>query len=202
MSFIEIYSMLKSENIDRDILYSLICKKIADKKVLKLTRKILDSTKDYDVIYGKSLPIGNYSSQMFANIYLNELDKYLKETLRLKFVYRYMDDVVIILESKVKAKEVLRLIGIFLGEILGLSLNSKTNIFKISQGVNFCGYKINVNSMKLINRGKKKVVKKIKYIRYMIENGKTDISSAKRLLTGHLGYMQIADVGGIVKKYF
>lgn len=190
------------ENIDRDILYNLICKKIADKKVLSLTRKILDSTKKYDVVCGKSLPIGNYSSQMFANIYLNSLDKYLKEILRLKFVYRYMDDVVIILESKAKAKEVLKLITIFLKEELKLTLNSKTNIFKISQGVNFCGYKINVKRMKIRNSGKKKLVKKMKCIRYMAETGKIDISYAKKLLTGYVGYMKIADVDGIVKKYF
>lgn len=190
------------ENIDRNILYGLICKKIADKKVLDLTRKILDSTKDYDITNGKSLPIGNYSSQMFANIYLNELDKYLKETLRLKIIYRYMDDVVIILENKSKAKEVLKLITIFLEERLNLRLNSKTNIFKISQGVNFCGYKISNGRMKLRNRGKKKVAKKMKYIRWGIENRMISISDAKRLLTGHVGYMKIADVDGIVKKYF
>lgn len=190
------------ENIDREILYGLICKKIADKKVLELTRGILDSTKDYDVTTGKSLPIGNYSSQMFANIYLNELDKYLKETLRLKYVYRYMDDIVIILQNKDRAKEVLKLITIFLDERLKLKLNSKTNIFKISQGVNFCGYKINVNKMKLRNRGKKKVVKKMKYIRHMLDNNNLDLFSAKKLLAGHVGYMKVADVSGIVKKYF
>lgn len=190
------------ENIDREILYNIICKKIADKKVLYLTKQILDSAKNYDIVVGKSLPIGNYSSQMFANIYLNELDKYLKERLRLKYVYRYMDDLVIILENKEKAKEVLRLITVFLDEKLKLDLNSKTNIFKISQGVNFCGYKINVDKMRLRNRGKKKVAKKIKYIRYMIENKNMNLHDAKRLLTGHVGYMKIADVAGIVKKYF
>ena len=190
------------ESIDREILYKLVCKKIGDKKVLALTYKILESAKEYDVICNKSLPIGNYSSQMFANIYLNELDKYLKETLRLKYVYRYMDDIVIILENKSKAREMLKLITIFLEEKLKLKLNSKTNIFKISQGVNFCGYKINESRMRLRNSGKKKVAKKIKYIRYMIENKNISIFEAKKLLTGHVGYMKIANVDGIVKKYF
>ena len=68
----------------------------------------------------------------------------------------YMDEVVIILENNEKAREVLRLITVFLDEKMKLKLNSKTNIFKISQSVNFFGYKINVNKTKLRNRGKKK----------------------------------------------
>ena len=56
--------------------------------------------------------------------------------------------------------------------------------------------------MRLRNRGKKKVAKKMKYIRYMVNKDLLDIPSAKRLITGHVGYMKIADVDGIVKKYF
>ncbi len=78
------------ENIDRNILYEIICKKVKDKKFLWLTKNILESSKGYDNILGKGIPIGNYCSQMFANIYLNELDKYMKEKLRLKYIYRYM----------------------------------------------------------------------------------------------------------------
>ncbi len=87
-------------------------------------------------------------------------------------------------------------------EKLQLKLNSKTNIFKIKQGVNFCGYKINRYSMRIRNRGKKKVVNKLKYVRYMIKQNEMSIREAKRLLVGHVGYMKIADVKGIVQKYF
>lgn len=190
------------ENIDRKVLYEIISKRIKDKKFLSLTRKILDSTKDWDMRHGVSLPIGNYCSQMFANIYLDELDKYLKEKLRLKYVFRYMDDVVVILETKEKAKEVLNLVKTFLLEKLHLELNKKTQIFKVTQGVNFCGYKITKRGIRLRTRGKKKVVQKLKYIRYNIRKGNMSIPDAKRLLAGHMGYMCIARVDGIVKKYF
>ncbi len=190
------------ENIDRSILYEIISKRIKDKKFLELTRKILDSTKDWDTKEGVSLPIGNYCSQMFANIYLGELDKYLKEKLHLKYVFRYMDDIVVFLETKEKAKEVLDKVRIFLREKLHLELNKKTQIFKVTQGVNFCGYKITGRGLRLRNRGKKKVVQKLKYIRYSLKQGNMSIEDAKRLLAGHMGYMCIADVRGIVKKYF
>lgn len=190
------------ENIQRKILYEIISRKITDKKFLYLTSKILDSTEEYDVKRGVSLPIGNYCSQMFANIYLNELDKYLKEKLHLKYVFRYMDDIVIMLETKETARKVLKNVRVFLCNTLKLELNHKTQIFKLKQGVNFCGYKITKRGLKLRNRGKKKVVQKLKYIRYNLKNMNMTIKEAKRLLAGHMGYMSIADVQGIVNKYF
>ena len=84
------------------------------------------------------LPLGNYTSQMFANIYLNELDQYIKHKLKCKYYFRYMDDMVILLPNKEIANNVLNDITIFLKEKLGLTLNSKTRIFKYKQGVNFC----------------------------------------------------------------
>ena len=139
------------QNIDKDILYNILKRNIQDKRVLWLIKEIIYSNvKDKEQYQKqenidtsiKSLPIGNYTSQIFANIYLNELDKYVKEELRCKFYYRYMDDEVILLESKEKAIEILNKITLFLKEKLKLELNSKTQIFKSKQGVNFCGYKI------------------------------------------------------------
>ena len=126
------------QNIDKRILWKILKKKIKDKKLLWLTREILLSTEGM-----VGLPLGNYTSQMFANIYLNELDQYAKHKLKCKYYYRYMDDIVIMCESKEIAKDYLSKISKFLDEKLHLTLNSKTRIFKDIQGVNFCGYKIN-----------------------------------------------------------
>jgi len=73
-------------NINRKILYEIMKKKISDSKLLKFTKKIIFDSKDE-----KGIPIGNYTSQFFANIYLNELDHYVKEVLRVRFYVRYMD---------------------------------------------------------------------------------------------------------------
>ena len=75
------------ENINKEIMYKILQRKIKDKKVIWLTKEIIYSNE------GKTgLPIGNYTSQIFANIYLNELDQYLKHKLKCKYYFRYMDD--------------------------------------------------------------------------------------------------------------
>ena len=93
---------------------------------------------------------------MFANIYLNEIDQYVKHKLKVKYYFRYMDDSVIMVETKKEAKDVLDKIRIYLKKNLELELNSKTQIFKSKQGVNFCGYKIKENNLRIRDRRQKK----------------------------------------------
>ena len=92
----------------------------------------------------KGIAIGNYTSQVFANMYLNELDQYVKHKLKVKCYYRYMDDAIFLISNKEEAKDILYRVKTFLKENLKLELNQKTQIFKSKQGVNFCGYKINI----------------------------------------------------------
>ena len=137
------------QNIDKSILYNILQIKIKDKKLLWLTKEIL-----YSNGVEKGLPIGNYTSQCFANIYLNELDQHAKHTLKLKYYFRYMDDIVVMVKNKKEAIQKLQQIREFLTTNLKLELNSKTQIFKSSQGVNFCGYKINEYRLKIRTKGK------------------------------------------------
>lgn len=137
------------ENINKNILHDILQRKIKDPKVLWLTREILYSNE-----CETNLPIGNYTSQMFANIYLNELDQYVKHKLKGKYYFRYMDDAILIRRTKEEVKSDLENIKIFLSEKLKLELNKKTQIFKSKQGVNFCGYKINEYRLKIRDKGK------------------------------------------------
>ena len=146
--------------------------------------------------------IGNYTSQMFANIYLNEYDWYVKRNLHIKYFSRYMDDSIILVKTKQEAIQALENIERFLKENLHLELNSKTQIFKSSQGVNYCGYKINEYRLKIRDKGKKKLKKKIKYLRYEIKNGRMTSKDAKRYLAGHLGYLKIANTRNLKLKLF
>lgn len=93
---------------------------------------------------------------MFANIYLNEIDQYIKHKLHIKYYFRYLDDSIVIVKEKQQAINVLEKISKFLEENLQLKLNKKTQIFKGKQGVNFCGYKINEYRMKIRDKGKRK----------------------------------------------
>ena len=139
---------------------------------------------------------------MFANVYLNELDQYVKHELKIKYYYRYMDDAVFLLENKDYAKEVLLKVKTFLMENLKLELNQKTQIFKGKQGVNFCGYKINAHRMKLRDNGKRKLKDKIKYLKYEIRSGRMTSKDAKKYLAGHMGYVKYASKYNLMKKLF
>ena len=148
------------DNIDKKILLDILEKRIKDKDVMWLINEILYANKRE-----KGLEIGNYTSQMFANIYLNEYDWYVKRNLHIKYFSRYMDDSILLVKTKKEAIQALENIKRFLKENLNLELNSKTQIFKSSQGVNYCGYKINEYRLKIRDKGKKKLKKKIKYLR-------------------------------------
>ena len=95
------------DNIDRGILLKIIERKVKDKDFLLFTKKLLNSSSMYDKKENIGLPIGNFSSQMFGNIYLNEVDKYAKEKLKCKYYFRYLDDTCIICKNKEEARYVL-----------------------------------------------------------------------------------------------
>ena len=185
------------DNINKEILLNIIKKKIKDENILWLINEILYAQKRE-----KGLEIGNYTSQMFANIYLNEIDQYIKHNLKIKYYCRYLDDSIVIVKTKKEAKNALEKIKIFLKENLGLELNKKTQIFKNKQGVNFCGYKINEYRMKLRDKGKQKLKKKVKKLTLKIKNGEITSKEAKKYLAGHRGYIKYADANNLLEKLF
>lgn len=182
-------------SIDKKILYKILKKRIKDEKLLWLIRQILSAQERQ-----KGIEIGNYTSQTFANIYLNELDQYATRKLKIKKYYRYMDDIVILARNKNEAKEYLNEIKEFLQKKLELELNDKTNIFKAKQGVNFCGYKINEYRLKVRNKGKNKFKKKVKNLLKEIKEENISSKDARQYLTGHLGYFEIANTYNLKQK--
>ena len=184
-------------NINKEKLYEIIARKIKDEDVLWLIKEIIYSKKE-DV----GIPIGNLTSQLFANIYYNEADQYIKHVLKVKYYYRYMDDSVILMENKEELKETKKKLEKFIKEELGLEFNSKTNIFKAKQGVNFCGYKINEYRMKLRTKGKKRIKQNIKRLKLKIQKGEMTSKEAKKYLCGHFGYLKYANTYNFVNRYF
>ena len=140
-------------NIDHDILKEKLRRRIKDKDVLDLLDKIIDN-------YDKGIPIGLMSSQIFAIFYLDSLDKYIKEILKIKYYVRYQDDMVLIHYDKEYLKECLRKIEEELSKLM-LKVNNKTRIYKNNENMSFIGVKRNG---KLVNyqKTKRKVKKNIK----------------------------------------
>ena len=137
-------------SIDRSVLKQIIAKRFKKLKkkypekyedflrFYRLLCKVIDSSPEGE----RGIPLGNVSSQDFANIYLNELDQFCIRFLGATLYTRYMDDVVVIAPNKEIAREWLAKIKVFLQERLHLETNQKTKIFYVRQGVNAYGFKI------------------------------------------------------------
>ncbi len=111
---------------------------------------------------GKGLPIGNYSSQFFANLYLNELDQFVKRRLKIKHYLRYVDDFVIIGRNRESLKKITLPIKEFLKRKLLLSLNfSKTKLEELGKGISFLGYFLKPDCILVEKRVVKRFKKKI-----------------------------------------
>lgn len=143
-------------SIDKTILINILERCITDKKLLEFSKVILNDSQKVGI------PIGNFTSQYFANIYLNELDHYVKDKLRIKCYIRYMDDFIILLPNKELAYQVLNLISKYLYDNLNLLLNHKSCYFPNNLGIDFCGYRIYETHILLRKRYKKKIKKSIK----------------------------------------
>lgn len=145
-------------SIPHDKLKALFCSQIRDKKIKDLLTMFIDSYSTapeyldkYGISYtldkngqtGRGIPIGNQTSQLFGMFYLDKLDRLIKEKLRIKLYTRYMDDFILVHEDKkyiiYAYREIQRM-----AEELGLTLNSKTQIFPIKNGVTYLGFRFTV----------------------------------------------------------
>ena len=127
------------DNVDHKILVSVIKKKIFDKRIIWLIRKILENS----INEGKGMPLGNLTSQFFANIYLNELDQFIKQKLRLKYYIRYVDDFVILHNSKERLERIKVTINKHLKKQLNLELHpDKSKINRLTRGTSLLGFRV------------------------------------------------------------
>ncbi len=112
---------------------------------------------------GRGIPIGNQTSQVFGLFYLNEVDRFVKEKLRVKIYSRYMDDFVLVHESKEFLQSALKqLTGLV--HRLGLEFNSKTQIFPLKNGVTYLGFRYHVTpSGKVVKTVKKKTKRRLRW---------------------------------------
>jgi retron-type reverse transcriptase len=175
-------------SIDHDILKKIISRVIFDKKLLRLIYKIIQSYESSEQD-GKGIPIGALTSQLFANIYLDQLDHFIKEKCRIKLYARYMDDFVILHNDKKYLFELMGKIENFLHDELKLNLNPKTGIFPGVHGVNFCGYIIWPTHIKPRKETVKRAKKRFKKYGKMYKDDPSILDHAKASLQSFLGYI-------------
>lgn len=147
-------------SIDHAILLDLVSKKISDADAIELVSKIIGS---FHVLPGEGLPLGNVTSQLLANVYLNQLDQYVKHVLKEKYYIRYCDDFIILGVDHEHLAGLVPEIGNFLLNHLKLSLHPrKVEIRKLSEGIDFLGYVTLPHHRVLRTKTKKRMFKKIR----------------------------------------
>ena len=155
------------DSISHDELAALLATKFKDKTLLNLFDRLLAS---YCVTEGRGLPIGNLTSQYFANFYLGFFDHYAKEKMQVKGYVRYMDDVLLFADTTQEIKDMLHTAKRFLEEELLLTLKEET-IGKTGSGVPFLGFLLKPKGIYLSQKKKKRLKKRIKQYRYKHESG-------------------------------
>jgi len=173
------------DSVDKEILLGIIKRKIKDNNSIKLISIILNSFSKED---GKGLPLGNVTSQLFANIYLNELDQHVKHQLKVKYYLRYCDDFVILSQDVQYLSELVYRVGEFLKENLNLNLHpNKVILRKHKQGIDFLGYVVLPHHRTLRTKTKRRAIKKIIEKRGEFDDGVISQESLKHSLNSYLG---------------
>jgi retron-type reverse transcriptase len=151
-------------SINHKILIEIIERKIKDKDTMWLIKEIINSFPG-----DTNVPIGSYTSQWFGNIYMNELDTYVKHDLKIKDYIRYCDDFLLFNNDKITLNEAKRNIETFIKNKLKL-IFSKCDLFQTKQGVDFLGYRHFKKYILLRKSTKKRVEKRLKRLPMLFQN--------------------------------
>ena len=200
-------------SVSWEILISIINKTVQCGKTKTLIEKIISThrcfdvngnpiSSPFDIVHPeerRGLPIGNLTSQLFANVYLNKLDHFVKETLRIRWYARYMDDFLIIHPDKEYLKRIRDLIDAFLNRELKLKLHPKKIIIQnVKQGLPFVGYLIFYDHVLVRGKTLIRMRRRLKKRRGESRDNKNSekLESAISALRGHL---QHANAYGLSK---
>jgi retron-type reverse transcriptase len=182
------------DNVNHIILIEMIKQKIKDKNVLWLLNEIIESNPN-------GIPIGNLTSQLFANIYLNKLDHFVKRELHEKYYIRYMDDFLILGINKEHLYENKERIKFFLRDHLKLELHpKKAEIFPIDHGIDFLGYIIRDGRRYLRKSTVKRFIKKKRRYEAMVKNGKRTEISFENIMISWRGYASFVNSYRLMQK--
>lgn len=200
--------------VDHRVLEDILRRKIKDKRLVDLLVSIVNSEEmkfglpvgidpdkcaAADRLANVGMPIGNLTSQMFANLYLHELDLFAKHELGLHYYIRYMDDIIILHPDKKYLQEVKDAIETFLFDNLRLQLNKKTAIRPCSMGIEFVGYRVWATHRKLKRKTALKVRRAVKGIKNKWESGAMTQEAFERRIASYKGLLAHCNSYGLRK---
>jgi RNA-directed DNA polymerase len=217
-------------NIDRNILFSILTKRMKNPDLLYLTRlivfhdprtnyiikgdaKILRHVPKHKSLFGApnhvGLPIGNYTSQFFANVYLNELDQYAKRAMKCHYYFRYMDDIVVLHDNREFLLKAINKFDSFLRNKLHLELHpQKTILKKAKDGLNALGYITHPEYTFSRRRVVGNIKMKLKRINMALldakntEQTETIVRRALCVINSYWGHFKYANCGNLKKTLY
>ncbi|MFA7319075.1 MAG: reverse transcriptase/maturase family protein [Parcubacteria group bacterium] len=171
-------------NIDHQILLNILAEYIPDKNIISLLENIIES-------FHAGLPLGNLTSQLFVNIYMNRFDQFVKHKLKAKYYIRYADDFVFLSESKKYLEEIILVTREFLKEKLKLEMHpDKVSIQTLSSGVDFLGM-VNFFDYRILRTNtKRRILKKLALKQKMCQEGLVSKESLEQSVQSYLGVLR------------
>lgn len=174
-------------SIDHAILKRIIRKKIKCPDTLWLIDNIIDSFEG-----GKNAPIGNFTSQWFGNLYMNELDQWMRHNKKVTDYARYTDDFVIFGNDKKKLRQLKDETEAYLKESLCLEY-SKSSVFPVSQGVDYLGYRHFRSKILVRRRTARRAMKRMRNLPSKLEKGVIDIEQFRSSIASTEGWLRWAN---------
>lgn len=192
------------DSVDHITFLSILKRKIKDIKTVRLIEEIVGSyTSEVGAfkresktlsLFNRGIPIGNLTSQIFANIYMNEFDQFVKHILKVKYYARYTDDFLIISENKNYLEKLLPRLQLFLSDKLKLELHpNKVTIRKYHQGIDFLGYVIFPHYRLLRTKTRKRILRNLKRKTNDCKKGLISEKSLTSSLQSYLGVLSHAN---------
>ena len=174
------------DSVDHEVLMGLLSKRIEDKKLLNLLKNIISS---FEHSSGKGMPLGNLTSQLFANVYLDPLDKFAKHHLRAKYYLRYADDFLFLSDNPDELIEYLVEVNQFLKTELKLKIHpDKISFRKLKWGIDYVGYvalpHYQLPRVKTVKRISQKIFQSLAV---------DDVESITKAMPSYLGYLSHAN---------
>lgn len=180
-------------SIDQNILLDIVFKRVHDPDVRWLVKEVVESFRSnltVDHSYPKGLPLGNITSQLFSNVYLNELDRFMKHVMKERYYVRYADDFLVLSPERQGCFSKIQPIGDFLETHLKLTLHpNKIVVRKFSQGVDFLGYVCFPNFRITRLKTEKRIFKKIRENAKLVKEEKLSWDSFNQSLQSYLGVL-------------
>lgn len=196
-----LYAKSYFASVEHEVLFGLLARRIGDCRLLGLLVSLLEHGATE---VGRGMPIGNLTSQLFANLYLDPLDHFVKERLRVRHHVRYMDDFVLLSADQGQARRQLATVREFLGEQLRLQLNPRRVVIApLSCPADFVGYVHHLDGrVRVRRRSVRRLWRRIKRLQWQLVGNQIDGEFVQASLASRFGLAKHADAFRLSRAIF